>query len=95
MKRLDKILLAMLLLLPATAHAEISDINKIQEGATSFAEFLINVLAGPFGLILAFIGIVAAFFESKAGEAKTLIFITLLFTVGPWLLAMALKAIYL
>ena len=83
------------LLLAADSYAKISSIGDIERGSTSFAEELINLLAGPWGLIWAVIMIVVAFVESKTLEARWIVIMTVIIGLFPFLFAAFLKYIYL
>ncbi len=92
MKKLLNAVFLIFITLPA--HAEVKGIGDVTPGLSDFAEQAVNLLAGPLGLLLALFGVLGAFFETKFSESKALIFTTLLLSVGPFLLAILLKALY-
>jgi|GEM_PF-6654267 len=83
-----------ILLLCSEALAGIQDISKIEEGANSFANFLVNIFYGPLGATLAIVGAVAVFVESKVSDSKALIFGTVVVLILPFLIAIGIKALY-
>jgi len=83
------------LILAGESYAKISSIQDIESGSQSFAETLINLLSGPWGLVWAVIMLIAAFVESKTIEARWMIVTTVIVGLAPFLIALLLKYVYL
>jgi hypothetical protein len=96
MKRNTKTFLftAVICLLMTARAFGLDTVNPPDEGISSFASWIVNELGGPLGLIIAAVGALGAWFESKFGSPKEAIWITLLLTTLPFLLAMLLKILY-
>ncbi|ADU97707.1 hypothetical protein Theam_1751 (plasmid) [Thermovibrio ammonificans HB-1] len=73
----------------------LKDFNTVQEGLNSWANDLVELLGGPGGAVLAGIGAIGLFFESKFTESKLLMFGTFMITIAPFLIALVLKTLYL
>lgn len=97
MKRLKTVYPSVFLALIAVAdaYAKISGIGDIESGSQSFAEKLVELLAGPWGLIWALIMLVVAFVESKTLEARWIVITTVFVGLAPFLIAALLKYVYL
>ena len=87
--------LLVLLLSTAEAMAKIESIQDIESGSQSFAETIINLFSGPWGLIWAAIMLIAAFVESKTLDARWLVVTTVIVGLAPFLISALLKFVYL
>ena len=97
MKRLKTVYPSVFLALIAVAdaYAKISSIGDIESGSQSFAEKLVDLFSGPWGLVWALAALIAAFVESKTLEVRWLIITTIVIGLAPFLIAALLKYVYL